>query len=224
VLPVVTDVSDRAAVGALRDAALSAFGAAHVVCNNAGVGGSHGLLWECPPGEWDWVLGVNLEGVMNGVRAFMPVLLEQDAGHLVNTSSVFGVFAGILGPYGVSKHAVAALTETLHFNLKSLGVTHVGVSVLCPGAVRTNFGASARNRPASAGPTVTDAAELASAQRFDQLSALGASPAEVAAMVVNGIRARRFYLLTSDNRNEAIARRGEEIVAGGPPEPPVSFA
>ena len=223
VLPAVTDVSDRAAVDALRDAALSAFGAVHVVCNNAGVGGSHGPLWECPPGEWDWVLGVNLEGVMNGVRTFMPLLLEQDAGHLVNTSSVFGVFAGILGPYGVSKHAVAALTETLHFNLKSLGVTHVGVSVLCPGAVRTNFGTSARNRPAWAGPAVTDEAEQASAERFDQLSVLGASPAAVAAMVVDAIRARRFYILTSGNRNEAIARRGEEIVAGGPPEPPVSF-
>jgi NAD(P)-dependent dehydrogenase (short-subunit alcohol dehydrogenase family) len=156
----------------------------------------------------------------------MPVLLEQDAGHLVNTSSVFGVFAGILGPYGVSKHAVAALTETLHFNLRSLGVTHVGVSVLCPGAVRTNFGTSARNRPASAGPPAADAdaAEQASAERFDQLSALGATPAAVAALVVDGIRARRFYILTSDNRNEAIRRRGEEIVAGGPPEPPVSFA
>jgi NAD(P)-dependent dehydrogenase (short-subunit alcohol dehydrogenase family) len=224
VLPAVTDVSDPAAVEALRDAALSAFGAVHVVCNNAGVGGSHGPLWECPPGEWDWVLGVNLEGVMNGVRTFMPVLLEQDAGHLLNTSSVFGVFAGILGPYGVSKHAVAALTETLHFNLESLGVTHVGVSVLCPGAVRTNFGTSARNRPPWAGPVVTDDAGQASAERFDQLSALGASPAEVAAMVVDGIRARRFYILTSDNRNEAIARRGAEIVAGGPPEPPVSFA
>ena len=152
VLPVVTDVSDRAAVDALRDAALSAFGAVHVVCNNAGVGGPHGPLWECPPAEWDWVLGVNLEGVMNGVRAFMPVLLEQDAGHLLNTSSIFGVFAGTLGPYGVSKHAVAALSETLHFNLQSLGVTHVGVSVLCPGAVRTNFGTSARNRPAWAAP------------------------------------------------------------------------
>src|ERR1700691_4411556 len=134
VLPVVTDVSSAAAVDALRDAALSAFGAVHVVCNNAGVGGPHGPLWECPPGEWDWVLGVNLEGVMNGVRTFMPVLLEQDAGHLLNTSSIFGVFAGILGPYGVSKHAVTALTETLHSNLQSLGVTHVGVSVLCPGA------------------------------------------------------------------------------------------
>jgi NAD(P)-dependent dehydrogenase (short-subunit alcohol dehydrogenase family) len=223
-LPVVTDVADRAAVEALRNAALSAFGAVHVVCNNAGVGGPHGPLWECPPGEWDWVLGVNLEGVMNGVRTFMPVLLEQDAGHLVNTSSVFGVFAGILGPYGVSKHAVTALTETLHFNLESLGVTHVGVSVLCPGAVRTNFGTSARNRPAWAGPVAAgDEAERASAERFDQLSALGASPAEVAGLVADGIRARRFYILTSANRNEAVLRRGQEIVSGGPPGPPVSF-
>ena len=225
VLPVATDVSDRAAVDALRDAALSAFGAVHVVCNNAGVGGPHGPLWECPPAEWDWVLGVNLEGVMNGVRAFMPVLLEQDAGHLLNTSSIFGVFAGILGPYGVSKHAVASLSETLHFNLKTLGVTHVGVSVLCPGAVRTNFGTSARNRPGWAGPAVArDEAEEASAERFDQLSLLGAAPAEVAGLVVDGIRSRRFYILTSDNRNEAVLRRGQEIVAGGPPERPVPFA
>jgi NAD(P)-dependent dehydrogenase (short-subunit alcohol dehydrogenase family) len=224
VLPVVTDVSDRAAVDALRDAALSAFGAVHVVCNNAGVGGGHGPLWECPPGEWDWVLGVNLDGVMNGVRTFMPVLLEQDAAHLLNTSSVFGVFAGTLGPYGVSKHAVTALTETVYFNLKSLGVTHVGVSVLCPSAVRTNFGTSARNRPPAAGPaTIRDEAAQASADRFDELSKLGSSPAEVAERVVNGIRSRRFYILTSDNRHDPVLRRGQEIVAGGPPEPPVDF-
>jgi NAD(P)-dependent dehydrogenase (short-subunit alcohol dehydrogenase family) len=224
VLPVLTDVADRAAVDALRDSAVAAFGAVHVVCNNAGVGGPHGALWECPPGEWDWVLGVNLGGVINGVRAFMPLLLEQDAGHMVNTSSIFGVFAGTLGPYGVSKHAVAALTETLYFNLKSLGVSHVGVSVLCPGAVRTNFGTSARNRPSWAGPpAVRGEAEQESAERFNRLSATGASPAEVAAIVVDGIRARRFYLLTSENRNEAVTRRGAEIVAGGPPEPPVPF-
>jgi NAD(P)-dependent dehydrogenase (short-subunit alcohol dehydrogenase family) len=224
VLPVLTDVADRAAVDALRDSAVAAFGAVHVVCNNAGVGGPHGALWECPPGEWDWVLGVNLGGVINGVRAFMPLLLEQDAGHMVNTSSIFGVFAGTLGPYGVSKHAVAALTETLYFNLKSLGVSHVGVSVLCPGAVRTNFGTSARNRPSWAGPPAARGeAEEESAERFDRLSATGASPAEVAAIVVDGIRAQRFYLLTSENRNEAVTRRGAEIVAGGPPEPPVPF-
>jgi NAD(P)-dependent dehydrogenase (short-subunit alcohol dehydrogenase family) len=225
VLPVLTDVADLSAVEALRDAALSQFGAVHVVCNNAGVGGPHGPLWECPPGEWDWVLGVNLNGVMNGVRAFMPVLLSQDAGHLVNTSSIFGVFAGTLGPYGVSKHAVAALTETLYFNLKSQGIAHVGVSVLCPGAVRTQFGTSSRNRPAGAGPAATgDEAERASAERFAALSALGASPAEVAGLVLDGIRSRRFYILTSDNRNGAVLRRGEEIVAGGPPSAPVDFA
>jgi NAD(P)-dependent dehydrogenase (short-subunit alcohol dehydrogenase family) len=223
VLPVVTDVSDRAAVGALRDAALSAFGAVHVVCNNAGVGGPHGPLWECPPAEWDWVLGVNLEGVMNGVRTFMPVLLEQDTGHLVNTSSVFGVFAGALGPYGVSKHAVTALTETLHFNLRSLGVAHVGVSVLCPGAVRTNFGASARNRPSWAGPAALDEAELAAAERFNQLALAGATPAEVAGMVVDGIRSRQFYILTSASRHQSVLRRAREIVSGVPPEPPVPF-
>lgn len=236
VLPVLTNVADRAAVDALRDSAVSAFGAVHVVCNNAGVGGPHGPLWECPPGEWDWVLGVNLGGVINGVRAFMPLLIEQEAGHLVNTASIFGVFAGTLGPYGVSKHAVVALTETLHFNLTSLGISHVGVSVLCPGAVRTNFGTSARNRPSWAGPPVVRGeaeqggrsglvgrADTASAERFDRLSAAGASPAEVAGIVVDGIRARRFYILTSENRNEAVTRRGGEIVAGGPPAPPVSF-
>jgi len=223
VLPVATDVADRAAVDALREAALSAFGAVHVVCNNAGVGGPHGPLWECPPGEWDWVLGVNLEGVMNGVRAFMPVLLEQDAGHLVNTSSVFGVFAGALGAYGVSKHAVTALTETLHFNLKSRGVTHVGLSVLCPSAVATNFGASARNRPAWAGEPAMSDAERAAAAEWDQLAARGATPAAVAALVVDGIRARRFYILTSDVRNESVLRRAREIVDGVPPEPPVPF-
>ena len=225
VLPVATDVADLSAVEALRDAALSRFGAVHVVCNNAGVGGSHGPLWECPPGEWDWVLGVNLNGVMNGVRAFMPVLLSQDAGHLVNTSSIFGAFAGTLGPYGVSKHAVTALTETLYFNLAAQGIGHVGVSVLCPGAVRTNFGTSSRNRPAWAGPAApSDEAERASAERFDELSVLGASPAAVAGLVVDGIRSRRFYILTSENRHGAVLRRGEEIVAGGPPSAPVDFA
>jgi NAD(P)-dependent dehydrogenase (short-subunit alcohol dehydrogenase family) len=224
VLALVTDVASLSAVEALRDAALSRFGAVHVVCNNAGVGGPHGPLWECPTGEWDWVLGVNLNGVMNGVRAFMPVLLRQDAGHLVNTSSIFGVFAGTLGPYGVSKHAVTALTETLYFNLKSQGIAHVGVSVLCPSAVRTNFGTSSRNRPTWAGQAAPrDEAERASAERFDELVVLGASPAEVAGMVVDGIRSGRFYILTSDNRHEAVLRRGEEIVAGGPPSAPVDF-
>jgi NAD(P)-dependent dehydrogenase (short-subunit alcohol dehydrogenase family) len=223
VMAVPTDVADLGAVQALRDAALDQYGAVHVMCNNAGVGGFRGPLWECPPGEWDWVLGVNLAGVMNGVRAFMPVLLEQDTAHLVNTSSVFGVFAGSLGPYGVSKHAVTALTETLHFNLQAQGVTHVGLSVLCPGAVKTNFNDSARNRPSSAGPAVAGAAEEATAGRFVAATTLGTTPADVAGLVADGIRSRRFYILTSDNRNEAILRRAQEIIDGTPPLAPVPF-
>jgi NAD(P)-dependent dehydrogenase (short-subunit alcohol dehydrogenase family) len=221
VLPVRTDVSSQEDVEALRDRTLGAFGYVHVVCNNAGVGGPHGPLWECPPDEWDWVLGVNLGGVINGVRAFMPVLLEQDAGHLMNTASIFGVFAGALGPYGVSKHAVVALTETLHFNLRSIGAEHVAVSVLCPGAVRTNFGTSARNRPPWAGPSaVAGAAEQASREQFDRLAVSGKSPDEVAGIVTDGIRSGRFYILTSENRHEPVLRRGKEIVSGGPPAVP----
>jgi NAD(P)-dependent dehydrogenase (short-subunit alcohol dehydrogenase family) len=220
VLAVPTDVSDPDQVAALRQTAVAEFGAVHVLCNNAGVGGPHGPLWQIPAGDWDWVLRVNLGGVINGIRAFVPLLAEQDAAHVVNTASVFGVFAGALGPYGISKHAIVALSETLYFQLQS-HAPHVGVSVLCPGAVRTRFGSSARNRPAWAGPAPeATEAERASADRFDQLSAAGAEPADVAAGVVAGIRSSRFYILTSSNRNDAIQRRGAEIVAGGPPAPP----
>jgi len=220
VLPVRTDVASPDQVEALRAEAVAAFGAVHVLCNNAGVGGPHDPLWLVSPGDWDWVLGVNLGGVINGVRSFLPLLLEQDAAHIVNTSSVFGVFAGALGPYGVSKHAITALSETLHFQLRQQDA-RVGVSVLCPGAVRTRFGSSARNRPDRYGPP-TDSADtvLERTEQFDRLSAAGADPADVAALVVEGIRDGRFYILTSQNRNEAIQRRGREIVSGGPPAPP----
>jgi NAD(P)-dependent dehydrogenase (short-subunit alcohol dehydrogenase family) len=222
VLPVVTDVSSREQVEALRDKAVREFSAVHLLCNNAGVGGPTGRLWLVPDSDWEWVLGVNLGGVINGVRAFVPLLLEQDAAHILNTASIFGVFAGALGPYGISKHAIVALTETLYADLRALGLGQkLGVSVLCPGAVRTNFGDSARNRPADAGPTLgRDAAERARAQQFSQLAAGGKEPAEVAGIVVDGIRAGRFYILTSDNRNEAVRRRGEEILSGSPPAPP----
>ena len=222
VLAVPTDVSHAEEVDALRDEALRAYGAVHLLCNNAGVGGPHDPLWTIPEGDWEWVLGVNLWGVIHCLRAFMPVLLDQAAAHVVNTSSIFGVFAGALGPYGVSKHAVTALSETLYFNLREVGAT-VGVSVLCPGAVKTNFGTSDRNRPADLPPPVrTRAGELAAAsmERFDRLAAAGLEPAEVADIVVEGIRSSRFYLLTSSNRDDAVRRRGEEVVAGGPPTPP----
>ncbi len=222
VLAVPTDVSRREEVDALRDEALRSYGAVHLLCNNAGVGGPHDPLWTVEEGDWAWVLGVNLWGVVHGVRSFVPVLLEQPAAHVVNTSSVFGIFAGALGPYGISKHAITALSETLYFDLRAAGA-NVGVSVLCPGAVRTNFGTSERNRPGDLPPpasTRATARAAASKERFDQLAASGMEPSQVADVVVDGIRSARFYLLTSSNRNEAVRRRGEEILAGGPPAMP----
>ncbi len=222
VLAVPTDVANAGQVESLRDEAVRAFGAVHVLCNNAGVGGPHDPLWRVTPGDWQWVLGVNLGGVINGIRSFVPLLLEQDAAHIVNTASVFGVFAGALGPYGISKHAIVALSETLYFDFQAAGA-RVGVSVLCPGAVRTRFGTSARNRPASLGPATDSSgeSERASREQFDRLLVTaGREPADVAGFVVDGIRQSRFYILTSENRNDAIRRRGDEIVAGGPPAAP----
>ncbi len=226
VLAVVTDVSTPGQVEVLAHRAVQAFGGVHLLCNNAGVGGPHGPLWTVPEGEWEWVLGVNLWGVIHGVRSFLPLLLEQDVAHVLNTSSIFGVFAGALGPYGISKHAVTALSETLYFDLREAGA-RVGVSVLCPGAVKTNFGSSARNRPAHLPPppdTRAAARAAASKEQFDRLSALGLEPSQVADIVVDGIRAGRFYILTSTNRNEAVLRRGEEVVRGDPPARPFPFS
>lgn len=220
VLPVVVDVSKAEQVEKLRDRAVDAFGAVHVLCNNAGVGGAAGPLWQISPGEWEWVLGVNLWGVINGVRSFMPLLLEQDAAHIVNTSSIFGVFAGVLGPYSVSKHAVVAYSESLYFQLRDLGAP-VGVSVLCPGGVQTRFGDSDRNRPPEAGPRPAPGpSERASSEQLSRLTPMGRQPSEVADIVVDAIRSSRFYVLTSTNRNGAVRRRGEEVVAGGPPTDP----
>jgi len=214
VLPVVTDVSSGEQVDELRDRALDAFGAVHVVCNNAGVAGLGRPLWEMSRRDWEWVLGVNLWGVINGVRAFVPVLLEQDAAHVVNTASLAGLTTGILGPYSVTKHAVVALSEGLHFQLAHHGAT-VGVSVLCPGWVRTRISDAGRNRP----PDLEPPPELdpAVAEALRGFVENGMDPARVADHVVDAIRAGRFYVLTHPEMSDGIRRRAEEVLAGGPP-------
>ncbi len=143
---VVTDVSDAAQVQALADAAIARFGAVDLVCNNAGVGGG-GLSWELPLSTWEWVLGVNMWGVINGLRSFVPLLVQRPEAHIVNTASVAGLVAApFMGPYNASKHAVVAISETLHHEL-AMHAPHVKVSVLCPGWVNTNIADSSRNRP-----------------------------------------------------------------------------
>jgi NAD(P)-dependent dehydrogenase (short-subunit alcohol dehydrogenase family) len=217
VLPVVTDVSRSDQVEALRDRALDAFGAVHVLCNNAGVSGITRSVWEMTGPEWEWVLGVNLWGVINGVRAFVPVLLEQDASHIVNTASVAGVVTGALGAYSVTKHGVVALTESLYFQLRMRGA-HVGVSVLCPSWVRTRILESDRNRPVELGPAPEpDPLTRQVREVVGSLVETGMSPSEVAAHVVEAIQTGRFYVLTAPDFNGHIRRRSDEVLAGGPP-------
>src|SRR5262249_38551895 len=131
----------------LAKAVVARFGAVHVVCLNAGVGGG-GLSWEMPLSTWEWGIGGNMWGVIHGVRAFVPLLVEQGQGHVVNTASVAGLVASpFMGPYNASKHAVVAISETLHHEL-AMSAPGVHVSVLCPGWVKTNIADSGRNRPA----------------------------------------------------------------------------
>ena len=148
-LAVRTDVSDEAAVQALAAAAIERFGAVHLVCNNAGVESSSDA-WLGPISAWKWVLGVNLWGVIHGIRAFLPVMLGQGEGHFVNTASIAGLYPDSLPRTSASKHAVVAISEGLYRNMKLAGLP-IGVSVLCPGWVNTNIMDADRNWPADLG-------------------------------------------------------------------------
>jgi len=216
VLPVPTDVASSEQVDALRDRALEAFGAVHLLCSNAGVTGLGRSLWEMTRADWEWVLGVNLWGVIHGIRSFVPVLRNQDAAHIVNTASVAGLVAGTLGPYSVTKHAVIALSEALYVQLLQYG-SNVGVSVLCPGWVRTQILNSERNRPADLEPPEPDPAWATAREVVRQLVDSGMEPAQVATQVVDAVREGRFYVLTHPEMNDAIRRRTEDVLAGGPP-------
>jgi NAD(P)-dependent dehydrogenase (short-subunit alcohol dehydrogenase family) len=199
VLGIRTDVTDSAAVQALADTAVERFGAIHVACNNAGVGGG-GLSWEAPLDMWEWVLGVNMWGVINGVRAFVPILMQQPEAHVVNTASVAGLVAGpFMGPYNASKYAVVAISETLHHEM-AIVAPHVKVSVLCPGWVRTRIADSARNRPGAESPDT--ASSSAFAQALQSLIDHGMAPEDVANKVLRAIRAEQFWVMPHDDTED----------------------
>jgi len=220
VATLVCDVSHAAEVDALRDLAVDAFGTAHVLCNNAGVGGG-GMLDELTDNDWNWVLGVNLMGVVHGMRAFLPLLKVQGEGHIVNTASVAGLFAApFMGPYSASKFAVVAISETLFHELKMTG-SEVGVSVLCPAWVRTKIHQSERNRPDR---FVDGGVDETPAEALSMISAVieaGMPPAEVADHVVEAIQQKRFYILTHPDTKAAIRNRMEAILAEE--DPPFFF-
>jgi NAD(P)-dependent dehydrogenase (short-subunit alcohol dehydrogenase family) len=213
VVGVVADVSVADDVDAVRDRALDEFGAVHVVCNNAGVVG--GSVIDAPLALWDWVVGVNLMGVVHGVHAFLPLLLEQDEGHIVNTGSLAGIggVAG-LGTYSATKFAVVGLSESLHHDLVARG-SAVRVSVLCPGFVRTRIGEATRNAPESVAewartPEAEAAREIGSA-----LAAAGIDPAIVADAVHDAVVGERFWIVPHEHAALATMRARTEWMAGG---------
>ncbi|HEY2638409.1 MAG TPA: SDR family NAD(P)-dependent oxidoreductase [Streptosporangiaceae bacterium] len=215
----VTDVSDPGSVDALARATLGRFGAVHVVCNNAGVAGG-GPSWDIPLSTWTWVIGVNLFGVVHGIRAFLPHLIAQGEGHVVNTASVAGLLAAPwLGPYNASKHAVVAISESLHHEMAAIG-SPVGVSVLCPGVVRTRIGESDRNRPTRFA-VAAGQEEPGHEQLRDALAAAieaGSDPAVVATAVRDAIVDDRFWILTHPEFGPRIVARFRSAAEGRNPE------
>src|SRR5262249_14248206 len=196
-LAVRTDVTRAADVDALARKALDAFGAVHVVCNNAGVGGDFRLSWQQTLENWQWVLGVNLWGVIHGIRTFVPIMLQQDTeGHVVNTASMAGHVPRPLGAvYHGSKFAVVSISESLHHELAMVGAK-VKASVLCPGVVSTNIMTSERSRPAELRVPEQPLTEAEQALRasYEGLVSSGLPPATVAGRVLEAIRDERFYV------------------------------
>jgi NAD(P)-dependent dehydrogenase (short-subunit alcohol dehydrogenase family) len=219
VLDVVTDVADEDQVIDLATSTYSHFGTAHVVCNNAGVGGGSGLLWEIPQSGWDWTFNVNFAGVLHGIRAFVPRLVEQGEGHVVNTASVAGLKAlPFMGPYTATKHAVVGMSEALAIELVMTG-SPVKVSVLCPGFIRTRLFESERNRPEhlAGGP---DLNESAVGEIVKGLIDAGKDPADLGRRVVAGVKADDFFILSDPEHAWVPEARGREARQGGPPELP----
>ena len=225
------DVRKADSVQALADATMARFGAVHLLFNNAGVG-SGGLMWENTQADWEWVLGVNLWGVIHGVRIFTPLMLEcarkdpSYAGHIVNTASMAGLLnAPTMGIYNVSKHAVVSLSESLYQDLH-LVAAPIGVSVLCPYFVPTGISQSHRNRPqdvaSQARPTTSQLAAQAMSEKAVSSGKVSAS--QVAQMTFDAIGNDQFYIYSHPQALGHVQKRMEEIISQTNPGDPYAGA
>ncbi len=214
VIGVRTDVSKGEDVEALARKTLDAFGAVHIVCNNAGVAPG-GTVWENTSADWEWIIGVNVMGVIHGVRVFTPIMLKQDTeGHIVNTASVAGLLSlPGMGIYCVSKHAVVTLSECLHHDLIGKGAK-VRASVLCPAYVPTGISDSERNRPAHLkAERKRSADEIEREEQLRHAVKSGRISAEqVADAVFSAIQEERFYILTHKKIKASIETRMQDIL------------
>lgn len=214
-LSIRADVSSAAEVDAAAKRAHDTFGLVHIICNNAGVGGGGGPMWLLSESDWDWTINVNLRGVTHALRYLLaPLVASGEEGHVVNTASIAGLTSTpFMGPYTATKHAVVALSECLVKEL-DLSKSKVGVSVLCPGFVKTNIATSHRNRPAAQ----TDSARAPNpaatrfAQVLDQLVQSGISADKVADDVVRAIQTNHFYILTHPEMKKQVEYRMQQIL------------
>jgi NAD(P)-dependent dehydrogenase (short-subunit alcohol dehydrogenase family) len=217
-----TDVSKRGDVESLARQALEAFGNVHLLFNNAGVAAG-GAPWDATWNDWEWVIGVNLWGVIHGVKVFTPLMLAQKTEcHIVNTASAAGLTAGgFSAPYSVTKHAVVALSESLYLTLQQRN-SLVNVSVLCPGLVRTDIGNAERNRPIELrnDPVALSSEMQAGRAAFEALIAASMPPSKVAEIVFDAIQKEQFYILTHPEWTELIRLRTSKLLAMENPENP----
>jgi NAD(P)-dependent dehydrogenase (short-subunit alcohol dehydrogenase family) len=223
VLSVRTNVAQRSDVEWLARRAFDEFGYVHLLFNNAGVAAG-GTPWEATWNDWEWVMGVNLRGAIHGVKVFTPLMLAQNSEcHIVNTASAAGLTAGgFSAPYSVTKHAVVALSECLYLALEQRS-SPVKVSVLCPGATRTNIWNAERNRPEELKnePAPRRPEMQAARASFEAVLANAMPPALVAEAVFEAIRNEQFYILSQPEWIEAIRLRTEKLLAMKNPENPM---
>lgn len=223
VLAVRTDVSKRSDVEDLAREAVDRFGQVHLLFNNAGVAAG-GAPWEATWNDWEWVIRVNLWGVIHGVKVFTPLMLAQNSEcHIVNTASAAGLIVGSgSASYAVTKHAVVALSESLYLALEQKN-SLVRASVLCPGMVRTNIADVERNRPAELRNEIIPLTpEMQAGQAaFEAALNAGMPPPQVAAVVFDAIRNDRFYILTHPEWMEIVRLRTEDMLGSRNPQSPV---
>ena len=220
VLAVRTNVMSEDDVNALADKAFATFGNVHILCNNAGVAATAATLrsrpWETPLSDWEWTWGVNFMGVLYGIRAFIPRMLENgEEGHIVNTASMAGLLTGA-NPYNISKHSVVCLTEGIYKEFKGMGAK-LSASVLCPGLIKTAILEAERNRPPELGQGTNLAAQRPEVQMFAAAfkAALdqGYEPEEVARQVFEAVRDDKFYIFPAQpNVLESVKTRMTDII------------
>jgi len=209
------DVSDRDALAETARRTFAEFGKVHVLCNNAGVSRA-GAIETIAASDWDWVIGVNLKGLVHGLQLFLPHMRAHgEAGHIVNTASINGVAgASLAGPYSATKFAVVGLSEVL---AAELAETPIGVSVLCPSWVKTRMLDNGRNRPTRFGGPIKLDADNANAERnarYAKALESGLDPAHVAQLVIGAIEARRLFVFTHAETRAAVERCYEQMLEG----------